>query len=63
MKREKRRNVVDWAIVEVDDQPIELVITAPGDAREAPLARPRKVEEVLERVPAVSELPRWEDGA
>lgn len=61
MKRlERPTGTIDAVIVEVDDQPIQ--ITASPSPESSVPVRTLKVEEALSRVPAVRELPRWEDG-
>jgi len=61
MAPEKRPVVTDVTEVVVDGRPLRLVVTEEGSRPLAPRP-PDKTREILDRVPAVRDLPRWEDG-
>jgi len=58
------RKAIDATEVFVDGQPVRLTVEPGSDL---PTPKPgsglrTRLKEVLDRVPAVSDLPRWEDG-
>ncbi len=64
MALEKRPVVTDVTEVVVDGQPVRLVVTeVEGESRPLAPRPPEKTREILSRVPAVRDLPRWEDGS
>jgi|GEM_PF-1065904 hypothetical protein len=61
MAQQKHPVVTDVTEVVVDGQPVRLVVTEEEPRPLAPRS-PDKTRELLDRVPAVRDLPRWEDG-
>ncbi|WP_448595609.1 hypothetical protein [Thermoflexus hugenholtzii] len=63
MARQKRPVVTDVTEVVVDGRPVRLVVAEEEEGSRPLAPRPlEKTREILDRVPAVRDLPRWEDG-
>jgi hypothetical protein len=58
MKRAIRPVVADIEVVEIDGQPVKVSVASPVHAPK----EEGRLRQVLARVPAVQDLPVWEDG-
>ena len=62
MRHQKPSVVTDVVEVEVDGRPVQLVVAEPRGGESILPPPGQEIKATLSRVPAVRNLPRWEDG-